>query len=78
MQQTGQANHAADPSEPPQDRPTRESVARARVAQQRERAAFTEITGVAVNDDGQPGDWRTSGADPRRLPLPAIDSSTPT
>jgi hypothetical protein len=38
--------------EPEQDGPSRESIARARAAQQRERTAFTMATGVAVSSNG--------------------------
>ena len=38
---------------PDQDGPTVESIARARAAQQRERAAFTRATGVRLNRNGE-------------------------
>lgn len=53
MQQTLHGGAEADGMNPAPDRPTAVSIARARAAQQRERAAFTESTGVKVNDDGQ-------------------------
>ena len=37
---------------PDQDLPYKESIARARAAQERERNAFTRATGVAVNSNG--------------------------
>lgn len=53
MQQAIHGDQVADRRDTAQDGPTAESIARARAAQQRERVAFTETTGVGVNDDGQ-------------------------
>lgn len=44
---------ATDRRDPAQDGPTIESIARARAAQQRERAAFFLSTGVQVDSNGQ-------------------------
>jgi len=38
-----------------EERPTPESIAAAKQAQARERAAFMVLTGVAVDDDGRVG-----------------------
>ena len=53
MQQAIHGDQVADRSDPAEDGPTAESIGRARAAQQRERAAFTETTGVRLHDDGQ-------------------------
>ena len=57
MQQAIHGDQVADQRDPAQDGPTAESIARARAAQQRERVAFTETTGVRLTDHGQL-DWR--------------------
>ena len=57
MQQAIHGDKVAERRDPAQDEPTAESIARARAAQQRERVAFTETTGVRLNDCGQ-FDWR--------------------
>ena len=44
---------ATDRRDPAQGGPTAQSIARARAAQQRERAAFTLKTGLRVDPDGQ-------------------------
>ena len=53
MQQPIHGDQVADRRDPAEDGPTTESIARARAVQQRERATFTETTGVRLNDDGQ-------------------------
>lgn len=57
MQHAIHGDQVADLRDPAQDGPTVESIARARAAQQRERVAFTETTGVRLTDHGQL-DWR--------------------
>ena len=52
MRQTIHADTVADRTDPADDGPTSESIARARAEQQRERAALTEATGVSVGGDG--------------------------
>ena len=46
-------DHAADASDSRQDGPTVHSIAAARAAQQRERAAFTQDTGILLDRDGR-------------------------
>ena len=52
VQETTHACPSPD-RDPAQDEPTSESITRAWAAQQRERATFTELTGVRVGIDGR-------------------------
>ena len=51
--ETGHAHHTPDRHDLDPTEPTHESIVRARAAQQVERLAFTEITGVPVNRNGK-------------------------
>jgi hypothetical protein len=46
-------DYRSEASELPQDGPTVHSIAAALAAQQRERAAFTQDTGIQLNRDGR-------------------------
>lgn len=53
VQETIHACPSTDRRDPAEYEPTSESITRAWAAQQRERATFTELTGVGVDIDGR-------------------------